>query len=337
MEDTIIEEGFRLVKYRQLRSSDGRYSHFFAFRTMPKISVATTSNNYDHRAADGCEGLTSSARLGVRVSSEMWIRQDFARDNTAEQNTSLLETHSSASLPTLLFNGHSPSESAETLSRVGDRAAVPLANETMPRVTRLPGSLLPPVAIVGAGLGGSALALSLQKAGVPVVIFEKDASFSKRRQGYALTMQQGSSVLDGSLGISMETLLQPGIGVTSLTHLSLDKTGSKLGVYGATAEAAKRATTARAARRENKRRHNVHIPRQKLRELCYSVWQIFRALKGHTHFFTGAIAETEDKEAGDGKTHGGLWCTGTKSLLIMNTTPRESRCPWWMKGQERSL
>ena len=72
--------------------------------------------------------------------------------------------------------------------------------------THMPSSLLPPVAIVGGGLGGTATAVLLKKVGIPCVVFEKDASFTSRRQGYALTMQQGASVLDSELGISMETL-----------------------------------------------------------------------------------------------------------------------------------
>jgi len=60
------------------------------------------------------------------------------------------------------------------------------------------------VAISGGGIGGSAehnwqdtcwlgcaLALALQQRGFDVLLFEKDTSFSQRRQGYGLTLQQG--------------------------------------------------------------------------------------------------------------------------------------------------
>ena len=47
-----------------------------------------------------------------------------------------------------------------------------------------------PIAIVGGGLGGAALALSLQRKGLPFVILEKDTHFKSRKQGYALTLQQ---------------------------------------------------------------------------------------------------------------------------------------------------
>ena len=47
-----------------------------------------------------------------------------------------------------------------------------------------------PIAIVGGGLGGTALALALQRKGLPFVILEKDSNFTSRKQGYALTLQQ---------------------------------------------------------------------------------------------------------------------------------------------------
>ena len=47
-----------------------------------------------------------------------------------------------------------------------------------------------PVAIVGGGLGGCALALSLQRKGIPYVMYEKDPHFTSRKQGYALTLMQ---------------------------------------------------------------------------------------------------------------------------------------------------
>jgi 25S rRNA (adenine(2142)-N(1))-methyltransferase, Bmt2 len=49
-----------------------------------------------------------------------------------------------------------------------------------------------PVAIVGGGLGGCALALALQRKGIPYVMYEKDPHFTSRKQGYALTLMQVS-------------------------------------------------------------------------------------------------------------------------------------------------
>ena len=51
------------------------------------------------------------------------------------------------------------------------------------------------VAIIGCGIGGSALALALQQRGISVKVFERDVDFSQRKQGYGLTMQQGAIAL----------------------------------------------------------------------------------------------------------------------------------------------
>ncbi|KAJ1443454.1 hypothetical protein B484DRAFT_414437, partial [Ochromonadaceae sp. CCMP2298] len=85
-----------------------------------------------------------------------------------------------------------------------------------------------PVGIVGGGLGGSALALSLQRRGIPVVVFEKDGSLEARRQGYALTMQQGGPALR-ALGLG-DSLLQQG--TISGAHISYRWDGQPLGQYG---------------------------------------------------------------------------------------------------------
>lgn len=52
------------------------------------------------------------------------------------------------------------------------------------------------VGIVGGGIGGSALAVALQKLNFSkVTLYEKDQSFGCRRQGYGLTIQQGAKAL----------------------------------------------------------------------------------------------------------------------------------------------
>jgi hypothetical protein len=65
---------------------------------------------------------------------------------------------------------------------------VPTADGELP--TPYPNA--PTVAIVGAGIGGAALALALQQRGVKVQLYERDASFAARKQGYGLTMQKYS-------------------------------------------------------------------------------------------------------------------------------------------------
>ncbi len=52
------------------------------------------------------------------------------------------------------------------------------------------------IAIVGAGISGLALSIALRQNGFKnVQIFDKDASFDRRRQGYGLTILQGKSAL----------------------------------------------------------------------------------------------------------------------------------------------
>lgn len=48
----------------------------------------------------------------------------------------------------------------------------------------------PLIVIAGCGISGVALALALQQRGMRAVIYEKDAHFDSRSQGYGLTMQQ---------------------------------------------------------------------------------------------------------------------------------------------------
>lgn len=60
------------------------------------------------------------------------------------------------------------------------------------------------IAVIGGGISGMAMALSLRTEGFSnVTIFEKDSSFQQRRQGYGLTILQGKSVLR-SLGVLEE-------------------------------------------------------------------------------------------------------------------------------------
>ena len=123
-----------------------------------------------------------------------------------------------------------------------------------PPIVKAPSSA--PVAIIGGGLAGSAIARSLYQRGIPVTVYEKDASFSARKQGYALTMQQGAAALKR---LGLETMLND-VGVSSIAHISFDADGNVLGAYGA------------GIRKDDnddlkldKRRGNIHIPRQKLR------------------------------------------------------------------------
>lgn len=81
------------------------------------------------------------------------------------------------------------------------------------------------VAVIGGGIGGLAAAIALRARGIDVVVYERDAGFFERRQGYGLTMQQGARVLQ-QLGVSVQG------GIVSTAHFSLSPTGDLLGCYG---------------------------------------------------------------------------------------------------------
>ena len=116
----------------------------------------------------------------------------------------------------------------------------------------------PHVAVVGAGIGGAALALALQQRGVRVSVFERDAGFAARKQGYGLTMQKYS----GGAALSQLGLVLEGVG--SNANVSLAADGRELGRYGhSTLRGVARSEGAGAATSDGGR--NVHLPRQALR------------------------------------------------------------------------
>lgn len=55
----------------------------------------------------------------------------------------------------------------------------------------------PQVAIIGAGIGGVALAVACLHRGIPFTLYERDKSFADRSQGYGLTLQQASKAIKG--------------------------------------------------------------------------------------------------------------------------------------------
>jgi len=134
------------------------------------------------------------------------------------------------------------------------------------------------VIIVGAGIAGCALALSLQQRNIPCVLFERDAAFSERKQGYGLTLQQGSKGLEG-LGFenvfnsSSSSSNSPpsssssssSFGIHSRRHFVFDSKGSKVGEWGMEVwhNNEEKSTT-------SKKKHNCHIARQTLRQRLMS-------------------------------------------------------------------
>ncbi|WP_298956346.1 NAD(P)/FAD-dependent oxidoreductase [uncultured Nonlabens sp.] len=111
----------------------------------------------------------------------------------------------------------------------------------------------PRVAIIGGGIGGTALAVACLHRGIPFTLYERDSSFNERSQGYGLTLQQASKAIQG-LGI---TALKEGI--TSTKHVVHTTDGTVIGEWGIR-------KWGDSKEKIYSKRTNVHIARQSLRE-----------------------------------------------------------------------
>ncbi|WP_055448754.1 FAD-dependent oxidoreductase [Lacinutrix mariniflava] len=110
----------------------------------------------------------------------------------------------------------------------------------------------PHVAIIGAGIGGTALAVACLHRGIPFTLFERDNSFNSRSQGYGLTLQQASKAMKG-FGISK---LKEG--VVSTKHIVHTTDGKVIGEWGMRKwMPTDTKTTSKST--------NIHIARQSLR------------------------------------------------------------------------
>src|SRR5690606_37140552 len=65
-------------------------------------------------------------------------------------------------------------------------------NQTTPNTEEFPH-----IAIIGGGIGGTALAVACLHRGIPFTIYERDSSFNSLSQGYGLTLQQASKAMEG--------------------------------------------------------------------------------------------------------------------------------------------
>lgn len=84
----------------------------------------------------------------------------------------------------------------------------------------------PHIAIVGAGIGGVALAVACLHRGIPFTLYERDDSFDSRAQGYGLTLQQASKILK-EFGIdSLDK------GIVSTKHIVHTESGEVIGEWG---------------------------------------------------------------------------------------------------------
>lgn len=110
----------------------------------------------------------------------------------------------------------------------------------------------PHIAIIGAGIGGVALAVACLHRGIPFTLYERDSNFDARSQGYGLTLQQASNAIKG-LGISS---LEEG--VISTKHVVHSTEGKVIVEWG-------RRMINPSAEKKTPKRINIHIARQALR------------------------------------------------------------------------
>jgi len=108
----------------------------------------------------------------------------------------------------------------------------------------------PHVAIIGAGIGGVALAVACLHRGIPFTLYERDMNFNARAQGYGLTLQQASNAIKGLGLFSLKE------GLSSSRHVVHTTEGKEITEWG---------LRTHAHTKRSPRRKNVHIPRQALR------------------------------------------------------------------------
>lgn len=108
----------------------------------------------------------------------------------------------------------------------------------------------PHVAIIGAGIGGVALAVACLHRGIPFTLYERDSSFDARAQGYGLTLQQASNAIKGLGLFSLKD------GLKSTRHVVHTTEGKEITEWG---------MRTHSKSKKPPKRINMHIPRQALR------------------------------------------------------------------------
>eukprot|EP00563_Minutocellus_polymorphus_P006517 CAMPEP_0181033562 /NCGR_PEP_ID=MMETSP1070-20121207/7320_1 /TAXON_ID=265543 /ORGANISM="Minutocellus polymorphus, Strain NH13" /LENGTH=628 /DNA_ID=CAMNT_0023110991 /DNA_START=106 /DNA_END=1989 /DNA_ORIENTATION=+ len=119
------------------------------------------------------------------------------------------------------------------------------------------------VAIVGSGMGGLSAALSLKLKGFTnVTVYERDAHFSERRDGYGLTLSYNEKGPLAKLGL-LETAAR--VDCPSRSHYVFKPDGTILGYYGNAFHNV--GVEEISQRRGLGQRGNLRIPRQVLRRI----------------------------------------------------------------------
>lgn len=151
-------------------------------------------------------------------------------------------------------DGEKPTPPVETFNICSNCSGSGLiAAENFP----IPDENFPHVAIIGAGIGGIALAIGCLHRGIPFTIFEKDRSFNERSQGYGLTLQQARKTLENFGIFNLES------GIVSNHHVVHTPDGKIVGQWGMRKWLG---TVEKFTTPNNIKRSNIHIARQSLRQ-----------------------------------------------------------------------
>lgn len=139
----------------------------------------------------------------------------------------------------------------------------------------------PHLAIIGAGIGGVALAVACLHRGISFTIYERDRNYEARSQGYGLTLQQASKAIEG-FGISdLEA------GVISTKHIVHNTDGKIIGEWGMRKWMS-------PMEKDSQKRSNIHISRQSLR------LALLEQLGGHNSIQWGhQLIDFKDNENAD--------------------------------------
>lgn len=111
----------------------------------------------------------------------------------------------------------------------------------------------PHVAIIGGGIGGTALAVACLHRGIPFTLYERDKAFDERSQGYGLTLQQASKAMEGFGIFDLDK------GVVSTRHLVHNPDGKVVAEWGMR-------KWMQGSTKTSPKKTNIHIARQSLRQ-----------------------------------------------------------------------
>lgn len=119
------------------------------------------------------------------------------------------------------------------------------------------------MAVAGGGVAGLAAALALQLEGIPVTVFERDASLEARAQGYGMTISSGNKALV-ALGVLDELVERD---TTSTSHWIFRCDGRVIGYFGRAFLGGPGGEAHGKGASEGALRGNLRVPRLVLRQM----------------------------------------------------------------------